>query len=117
MYSSWAAQEAGRIRLLGTFTLRGAAMEAADTYGYPIVDVTDIGEAGHCRARGYGAFSGEPFGHRFAGGNLFAGEPATCQDCHAPDWALYIPGTAIPREPDNRMIDGPTYQPEPARER
>jgi hypothetical protein len=101
MYASWAARENGAIRLQGTFRERGAAFDAADAHGYPIVDVLNIGEPGQCPARPEGS------GHSF--GTVDGSWPGECRDCRAPESMLYVIGTYIPREPDDRLVDGPQY--------
>lgn len=107
VYASWARHAAGEVRGHGTFQLRGAAMEAADSCAYPIVDVRDIGEAGCCPARP--TLPDGPQGHRFVPTTLADGQhdwtgPWGCRDCGADQDDLYIAGTAIPREPDNEIV-------------
>jgi hypothetical protein len=110
VYASWDALAKGRIRLQGTFQLRGAAMEAADACAYPIVDVRDIGEAGRCPAR-LSHSNGDPRGHRFSGEEWIGPvtrEP-TCRDCQARQADLYFDGTYVPLPPTDALVDGPYY--------
>jgi len=115
VYASWDALAKGRIRLEGTYSLRGRAMEAADACAYPIVDVRDIGEAGRCPARPHisdgTGLRLVPQGHRFSGEEWIGPvtrEP-TCKDCQARQSDIYIDGTYVPREPTDGLIDGPYY--------
>lgn len=110
VYASWDALSLKRVRLHGTFQLRGAAMEAADTCAYPIVDVRDIGSAGRCPARPSIVIDGvlEPQGHRFACAPV-TGNRWECGDCQADQDDLYMPGTFEARPPDDRLVDGSYY--------
>lgn len=86
--------------LWATFSRLGLAIEAREAATFPIVDVLDVGEPGRCPRR---PTTDDPHGHRFdvqAGGTGRPGD-ARCMDCGAWQDELYLPGTYIPRPPDD----------------
>lgn len=97
--------------LWATFDLRGAALEAADSVPYPIVDVRDIGEPGRCPGRPQLPIAQ---GHRFdvqdtRGARMVSNLPrhhddARCSDCGAWMNELYVPGTYLWRPADNTLL-------------
>lgn len=99
-YPSHADAARGAYVIRESFALRGQAIEAREACPYPVADVIDIGEAGRCPARPL--VDGQPQGHAFE-----FGLPADrCRFCRAPDSALYIRGTYLPKPPDHDVPSG-----------
>ncbi len=87
--ASWSDAEAGRIAYHAAVETRDEAESLREDLCYPIVDVRNIGTAGHC-----------PRPSLSSGGHAFdvPRHPTECSACGAWMDDLYVPGTYIPRE-------------------